>query len=463
MPDAGAPGALDPAFTNGLDSTATVASPGAMIIDGVGRLYVVGSLANCVGASSGSDFAVTRFTAAGALDLTFGNSQGTACADFSSGTDQGGAAALDANGNILVVGSSSISGTVTMAMTRLTPSGAIDTTFGTMGYVRLAPLPMSGTCAAGPNLCALPEAQGAVAVAYDATKTTFYVAGTSLAYPTTQFYNAGWIASFDANGGVNTAFNPTGAKGDAKMGTAGFIADDGLTGLFDLAIDGTNVVVVGTDQGSAIDGGFADKGRKFVTRRYTAAGALDTTFNASGTVPGEVRTALGTNDYAQAVRIDATSGAIVVGGTVSVGGVGATNAGPYAAGQMGAVRYTSAGVLDTSFATSGTYVGDVVLGFPGYSHNIMTTDCEGHVYLAGFSGDIAGCAGGACQAESVLRLTPAGLADSTFGPGTLGVGAISIPKANTNVLVDAINTTPDGHMVMAGGTPSGLILDQLNY
>ena len=72
------------------------------------------------------------------------------------------------------------------------------------------------------------------------------------------------------------------------------------------------------------------------------AGSLDTTFGTGGTVS----TSIGNPDIFPIGAFEQSNGDIVVISTVDVGSTLATD--------IGLARYTSAGVLDTTFGTNGT-------------------------------------------------------------------------------------------------------------
>ncbi len=287
-------------------------------------------------------------------------------------------------------------------------------------------------------------------MAFNAAYTKFYVVGT------TSSSNAGFVGAFNADGSPDGNFNPSGAHPASTFGTSGYIADDGLAEVTDIVIDKQgDLVVVATDQGAAVDGGFAGAARRFVTRRYTPAGALDMTFNAQGTTPGEIRTAVGTNDYALAVALDPRTDAIVVAGPTSVGGA-MTNAGGYSVGFTGAVRYTRAGVLDSTFGTGGVFVSRELMGFPAYEHFIVQVQCDERVVLAGFTG--TSCSEGACQAPAVQRLTAIGTADTTFAVADGGTSIVAVPVSNDNVVATGVVLNAAEQTVELAADESGSVI-----
>jgi uncharacterized delta-60 repeat protein len=87
------------------------------------------------GGYAGGDFAVVRYTAAGAIDNTFGTA-GYTITDFGNFQDQAYAIGLQPNGKILLAGSGynvGMSGLLHFAIARYTTTGALDPSFGTAG------------------------------------------------------------------------------------------------------------------------------------------------------------------------------------------------------------------------------------------------------------------------------------------------------------------------------------------
>jgi uncharacterized repeat protein (TIGR01451 family)/uncharacterized delta-60 repeat protein len=142
-----------------------------------------------------------------------------------------------------------------------------------------------------------------------------------------------------------------------------------------VAIDSQQrIVVVGrTNLGGTFD---------FAVARYTAIGELDLNFNALGT-PGYVVTNFGGSlDEAFAVAIDDVDRIVVVGKT----NAGGNN-------DFAVARYTTAGVLDTTFNSTGTLPGtlttDIVANNSDEAHAVAI-DHNLRIVVAGLSGlDIA--------------------------------------------------------------------------
>src|SRR5439155_996244 len=127
--DAG-PGDLDPSFgTGGRVLTDFGGGDGAraLALQADGRIVVAGS--SSAGAF-GSDFALARYNSNGSLDPSFGTG-GRVLTDFG-GDDEARALALQDDGKIVVAGGF---GGPCFALARYNPGGTLDTSFGTGGRV----------------------------------------------------------------------------------------------------------------------------------------------------------------------------------------------------------------------------------------------------------------------------------------------------------------------------------------
>jgi uncharacterized delta-60 repeat protein len=290
-------GTLDPTFGNGgtvLTSFGTANSAGSDVaIQPDGRIVAVGF--------AGGDFGVARYLPDGALDTGFGTG-GLVTTDFG-GFDQANGVALQPDGKIVVVGP--LQGAVGVA--RYNPNGSLDTAFGTSGKVVTD---------------ATPSFDGAFDVAVAATGAIVVGGGTGLApLGTSDFlilryrpdgsldpsFGTGGIVTTDFGGGdiafaiglaaggkittaggtnVNDAgdfavaqYNTDGSP-DVGFGSGGVLTTDVTSGSHDTG----NGVVVLADGRVAVAGisGSAPGSTVFALVRYSAAGAVDTTFGSGG-------------------------------------------------------------------------------------------------------------------------------------------------------------------------------------
>ena len=102
----------------------------ALALQSDGKLIVAGSS----GSGSNTDFALARYTEAGLLDPSFGIG-GMVITPMGTGGDTTSSVVVQSNGMIVVAGSSSSGGSTDFALARYTPAGALDTSFGFGGKV----------------------------------------------------------------------------------------------------------------------------------------------------------------------------------------------------------------------------------------------------------------------------------------------------------------------------------------
>ena len=276
-------GALDPGFGAGGVVTTTIgasAAPQAVALDSLGRIVVAGT--------ANGHFFVARYTTAGALDTTF-NSVGTATASIGA-SDWGQGVAVQTDNKIIVAGYSDLGPSENYALLRFNISGTLDTTFNVTGKVNTDI--GSNTNDQAHALAIQPD--GKIVVAGFSTS-----GGQSFA-----------TLRYNANGSLDTSFGVSGRI----TTTVGAVNE-----AHALAIQPTGKIVVAGDTGS---GGNVN----FALVRYTKNGALDTTFNSGGAIPGIVTTDLagGSDDllYGLAIQPD---NQIVVAGSIDQGGASAVD------------------------------------------------------------------------------------------------------------------------------------------
>ena len=314
----------------------------AVAIDSSGNIVVAGK-SSSDGSTGNEDFAVVRYTSAGALDTGF-STDGKVTTHFGTDADVAHAVAIDGSGNIVVAGAASNSGyLLKFGLARYTSAGALDTGFGTGGTV----ITSIDSTYDEVRAVAIDGDGRIVAAGYSTSAST----GTDFA-----------LVRYTSAGALDTAFST-----DGKVTTAMGSGADWATSV---AIDSSGKIVAA---------GFANNAgsRDFALARYTSTGALDTTFGTGGKVTTAISTGAGSigNDEATAVVID-SKGRIVAAGYANKG----TERG------FALARYHSNGSLDTRFGAAGT--GKVTTNcFVGTSAqaNAMALDGDGKIVTAGWS------------------------------------------------------------------------------
>ncbi|MFN2608385.1 MAG: hypothetical protein ABR511_10945 [Acidimicrobiales bacterium] len=207
-----------------------------------------------------------------------------------------------------------------------------------------------------------------------------------------------------------------------------------------------------------------------VIARYTATGQLDTTFGTGGTVTTDLDTPYvdrGTDIAALAVQPD---GRIVAVGSVQTwyaGGGMPIPGQPVPVPAMrheslrnvALMRYLPDGRLDTTFAGTGTVITRVAgRPNPDYhdSSSIIVPEAASLASALAFDGAGDILVGGWSHQPSaeplVLRYTPSGLLDTTFGDR----GALVVDLGGPSGWIDAVAVGPDGRVSAAGATRFGL-------
>ncbi len=388
------PGDLDPTFgsagvaitdlSNNFDQANAVAvQPDSNIVVG-GSTTPTGSSAN---------FLLMRYTSAGNPDLSFGtNSQ--VITPIGSGDAMINALVLQPDGNIVVAGSSTVGARTVFALARyISTTGNLDPSFGVGGIVTTS-ISSGSDVAYGLAL----QADGKI-VAGGAASGAFVV------------------ARYTITGTLDTSFHTTGfvttQSGAADVGHAVAVQPDG------------KIVLTGeSDQGGK---------NAFTTLRYTANGALDTSFNFTGITTVKIGNI---NSFAPAIALQPNDGKIVLAGYNNS-----------VASDFALARYNLNGTLDTTFNATGLIT--TALGSNVDEAHAVLIQPTGKIVAVGFSRQVA-----THNDFAIVRYLSDGTLDPTFGTGgsvltdLQGVGGGSDDQA----LAAALQSD---NMIVAAGTSDG--------
>ena len=336
-------GPLDIGFGTGGKLTTNVSGNddgNSVAIQADGKIVVAGT--SFVNGSQ--DFSVARYNTNGTLDTTF-DTDGKLTTDFG-GSDQGTSVAIS-NGKIVVAGVSYVNQAsgYDFALARYNSDGTLDTTFDTDGKL---------TTAIGTT-----DVATSVAI-FDGK---IVVAGYSNMNNNYEFA----LARYNSDGTLDTTFDA-----DGKLTTDIRQNDFG----YSMAIQTDGKIVVA---------GYSGNNNDFSLARYTTNGTLDTTFDTDGTLT----TDMGGVDYGNSVAIQ-TDGKIVVAGVTSYNDVALA-------------RYTTNGTLDTTFDTDGKLTTD--FGGADYG-NSVAIQTDGRILVAG--------SGSSGNDFTLARYTTTGALDTTF-------------------------------------------------
>jgi len=263
-------GGLDSSFGTGGKVTTDIGSSDnyatALVIQPDGKIVVAGF--------SPLFFAIVRYGTNGTLDPTFG-AGGKVTTDFGSGTDDVRALSIQADGKLVVAGSSVNGTTSDFALARYNTDGSLDTTFGTGGKV---------TTAIGSK-----DDNGfALAIQGDGK---LVVAGNSNNGSTVVFA----LARYNSNGSLDPTFGTTGTVITDINSRPAFATALGVQANGKLVVGGTS---------------FNGSNNDFVVVRYNTDGNLDNSFGGAGKVFTDFSS---DSDEARALAIQGDGKLIVVG------------------------------------------------------------------------------------------------------------------------------------------------------
>ncbi len=373
-------GELDLGFgTNGLAVTVAATVARALLVQPDGRLIAAGS----AGGSGDPALAVTRWTANGELDASFG-SGGVVITSFSGVNDVARAVALQPHGRVVVAGGSANA----FALARYLASGALDESFGVGGVV----ITNVGGTAQANALVVQPDGKLVAAGVTDD--------GTGGRFALVRYMPNGALdATFGSGGAVTTApgsddaamalvLEPNGklvAAGVTRRGGASnfalvrYLPDGTLDAGFgpggvvttDLSGDDAATHLVLEPDGKLVAAGVSRRGGagNFALVRYDGDGALDGTFGAGGATI----TDFGGDDVANGLLLTPAGDVVAVGSTSAGGGE-----------SFALAQYTAAGILDDAFGNGGTVTTNFSAGHD--QANAGATQANGNIVVAGQSG-----------------------------------------------------------------------------
>jgi uncharacterized delta-60 repeat protein len=427
-----------------------------------------------------TDFALARYNADGTLDTTFGGGDGKVTTNFFDNADGGYSVTLQADGKIIVGGAASANGDGRFALARYNIDGTLDTSFGDNGKVTTA-----FTGIAGGNSVTV-QADGKIVLtgtSSDGPSVDFAVARyNSDGSLDTTFGNGGRVTTdISGPGGYDYAFGPVRVQADGKIVVSGTTVNNpsvdfalvryNSDGSLDTDFGGGDGKVRTDFSGLSIDYGWAmalqadgkivmagqSTGSTEVTfalARYNADGSLDPTFGGGD---GKVTTDFfpgGVQDVCYSVVVQ-PDGKIVAVGTSSNGATLLA-------------RYNSDGSLDTSFGVDGQATTQFFASGPIAAE----LQADGKIVVSGTYSS------GGNYDFALARFNPDGSLDATFtspqrlvedsSPQTLMIaGSLEFDDADQNDTHTALVAPAAGNSlggtltaaitIPAAGAPSGSI------
>jgi uncharacterized delta-60 repeat protein len=377
----GLPGALDTSFAAGkpvMPSGSADEYGYAVAVQRDGKVVAVGQSTQNYG-----DFAVMRVGRDGAPDTTFG-SAGLVSTQVGTGADVAQAVALQADGKILVAGSSVVSGSgLDFALVRYTADGKLDASFGSGGIVTTAFGSDSDTAYA-----LLVQSDGKILVGGESNRGS---TGSGVDFA---------LARYLADGSLDPSFGGTGKV------TTNLVAGSGRDTIYALTLQ-----QVAGETRIVAAGGEGD----FALARYTDKGELDPSFGNGGKKIGLLGSAIGT---ARALQLD-TQGRILVAG--------------HHTNDFAMVRLSADGALDASFGSQGKVVTKVSADNWDAAHGIALL-ADGRIVLGGWAYAGNGTAGN----FALARYSADGALDASFGAQGLAISDISGPTRRDEIRAVAL-------------------------
>jgi uncharacterized delta-60 repeat protein len=213
--------------------------------------------------------------------------------------------------------------------------------------------------------------------------------------------------------GVSSAQAQAGSL-DTTFGTGGTVTTSFAGGVASVgAFEQSNGDIVAIAQVNFVN----NVGTGIGLVRYTSAGELDTTFGTNG---------ITLTSFA-AIGFDPIGFAVEPNGDFLVGGVVTNKAGLHG---FGLVRYTSNGVLDTTFGTNGLVATKV--GTRSDAPSALLLQPNGQIVMGGF--EVAD-GQGAPGMTSLVRFNANGTLDTTFGKSGISLASVKFVGPETLALL----------------------------
>lgn len=370
-------GSLDPTFGSSGIATTPAASFGAAALQSDGKIVVVGSVSSAQGP------AVLRYDTNGGLDSTFGTG-GQVTFNFN---DSGSAfaVAIQGDGKILFAAPDELQ----LAILRLNTNGSLDTSFGSKGVAFIpdtAPflVPANGTIALADGkilLVAHSLELGNNAferlLSNGTPDSTFGTNGAAL------LVASGQMLALQPSGQIlvlNSMFN--------QGAVSGYNANGSLNGTFGGAGQaagygtGAGMAVIDSTSefivaGSLVTTPLSPQGNTgFLLVRYTSNGNIDTTFGTNGVTT----TSFPGNLFSAAAAVALQSnGDVVAGGSTAATSDNSSDL------DFALARYTASGTLDTTFGTNGLVT--TAIGTKGSAINTLLIQKDGKILAFGNSSE----------------------------------------------------------------------------
>jgi uncharacterized delta-60 repeat protein len=371
----------------------------AVAIQADGKLVVVGTTYKNNDFST-EDFVVTRYNTDGTLDITFG-SKGRVRTDFPGLAAVPSSVVIQPDGKIVVAGGAFPLFTFlgNFEVVRYNPNGSLDTSFGDGGIVTTI----------------FPQGSYAFDLALQSDG-KIIAAGTV-------------FVDFNPGDSSNTDFalaryNPDGTL-DTSFGSGGTVTSDFVGAeddAFSILVQPDGKIIAVGSANSPVDY------YNFAAARYLANGTLDSAFGTGG----KVQTDFGDHNFdrARSAALQSDGKIVAAGFAISQNGL---------VQNFAVARYSSNGILDTSFSTDGMM--QIDFGSCCQSASKVLLQRDGKIITVGYANTESS------DSDFLLaRLNPNGSLDTTFGVA----GKVRTSFGDLNGGANGAVFQRDGKMVAVG-------------
>jgi uncharacterized delta-60 repeat protein len=367
-------------------------------------------------------FGLVRYTRSGGVDIRFGRNGRVATAFGTKGRSVASAVGLRRDGKFVVAGDRTYGGVGDgIAVSRYTARGRLDPSFGRGGKV-LTPVGPKRSAASAADVAIQPDGKPVV-VGVSARTLEFEGLPTLVRYTNTgrldpRFGRSGKVVSGGTPGratavvlqpdgkivtavrGVGLTRYTKGGKLDTSFGQGGMAVTEGSRRAR------ANALAIQPD-GKLVAAGEAPGG-DFALLRFTSNGSLDASFGSGGVVVTDFGQragcpSCGSSDESASAVVVQPDGKIVVAGWSDNGGKGAARSGT-PLDDFALVRYEADGRLDRSFGRGGIVVSDLAPDGELSAEDVALQPNGAIVAVGGGSGSFV-----------VARYRPDGQLDGTFG------------------------------------------------
>lgn len=400
----GLPGVVDTSFNGGPQLTSVGEGEDyafAMVVQSDGKIVTVGRTSTNAG---GYDIAITRHLRDGAIDTGFGTDGRVVTAVAPGrGMDEARAVVVQPDGKIVVGGSTDASGTdKAFLLVRYLPDGQIDTGFGQGGKA------ITQFEQASDQVYALAlQDDGKIVAAGSAS----FPGDTGQDFAIARYRTDGTLdPAFGIAGKVSTPFGSFGAN---ELAYAVVLQRFG---------DEQRIVAVGGEG-------------TFIAARYTSMGLLDPNFGDGGKVHALFQSNIGS---AESVTLTEDNKIVIAG---------------HIGHEFALAQLTTDGQLDTEFGEEGKVTTPISLGNWDEATAVVR-QADGKLLVGGWSYEGNGTAGNFV----VLRYTPQGRADSSFGLAGQVIAPVAPPgrsDAGRALALQPDDRVPTVRLIQAGEATDG--------